>query len=78
MSMNLSQPDIGPRYNIASTRVYTLGPSFYNIREGEELALVCSTHNNNNINNIRWRKKVSIQVEKFQRRLKSKKFLKPS
>ena len=53
----LSRLDIGPRYSIESPTVDILGPSLYNIEEGEELALVCIGNNNNNIG---WRKKVII------------------
>ena len=76
--MNLSQPDIGPRYSMKSTTVDILGPSFYNIREGEELALVCIAHNNNHINNIRWRKKVSIKAKTTHHRIKLNKNVKLS
>ena len=55
LGMNLTSAEIGPSYDIEKSIVNILGPSFYNIREGDELALVCNAEKKAQ---IQWEKKV--------------------
>jgi len=49
---------LGPRYHVEKpVQLEILGPRNYNVREGEELALICHDKNNRHNNMIAWKRK---------------------
>merc|ERR1711862_721173 len=48
---------LGPRYHVEKpVQLEILGPRNYNVREGEELALICHDKNNRHNNMIAWKR----------------------
>ena len=57
--LNMTSSLRGPAYSIERIpSLYILGPSYYNIKEGEELALICKRRGRGEGSNLFWRKKV--------------------
>ena len=58
---NMTASQIGPTYRIEKTAsLKILGPQFYNIKEGEELALICRDEDRGDTGHLMWRRKVYI------------------
>ena len=48
--------EIGPAYSVSTISI--LGPVVYSVREGEELALICTVGEGEKNNNLLWRRRV--------------------
>jgi len=58
---NLTASQIGPTYSMENTAsLDILGPHIYNIKEGNELALICRNEDRGVVGTLRWRKKDGV------------------